>query len=136
MKKILIEVSPGELLDKISILEIKSKKILDKESLNFINKELKHLLEIKHKVLDANIDKDKSISILNNYEKLKNINEQLWLIEDKKRLFEKNSDFGENFIKISRDVHFLNDERASIKLNINKTSEFDLREIKQYTKYQ
>jgi len=136
MKKILIEVSPGELLDKISILEIKSKKILDKESLNFINKELKHLLEIKHKVLDANIDKDKSISILNNYEKLKNINEQLWLIEDKKRLFEKNSDFGENFIKISRDVHFLNDERASIKLNINKISEFDLREIKQYTKYQ
>ena len=87
MKKILIEVSPGELLDKISILEIKSKKILDKESLNFINKELKHLLEIKHKVLDANIDKDKSISILNNYEKLKNINEQLWVIERQKKAF-------------------------------------------------
>ncbi len=129
MNKILVEVSVGELLDKISILEIKSNKIKDPDKLNFINDEYKILKD----QLDTNI-KDYS-EIENLYKALKEINLKLWSIEDDKRLCEKNSDFGEKFIKLSRDVHFLNDERSKIKLEINNKTGSKIKEIKEYTKY-
>ncbi len=129
MNKILVEVSVGELLDKISILEIKSEKIKDPEKLNFINDEYKILKD----QLQANIKLDTVIENL--YNSLKEINSKLWVIEDEKRLCEKNSDFGEKFIKLSRDVHFLNDERAKLKLEINNKTGSKIKEIKEYTKY-
>ena len=113
MNKILVEVSVGELLDKISILEIKKEKIKDLDKLIFINDEYLVLT----KQLDKNIALKDELKKL--YEELKAINAKLWDIEDNKRMCEKNSDFGENFIKLSRDVHFLNDDRAKIKLAIN-----------------
>ncbi len=122
MNKILVEVSVGELLDKISILEIKKEKI-------FINDEYLVLT----KKLDENITLKDELKKL--YEELKAINAKLWDIEDKKRMCEKNSDFGENFIKLSRDVHFLNDDRAKIKLAINNKTGSKIKEIKQYTSY-
>jgi len=129
MNKILIEVSVGELLDKISILEIKKEKIKDPEKLKFINDE--------HAILKAQLDQNvKSDDKLNNlFQSLKDINAKLWLIEDDKRLCEKNSDFTENFIKLSRDVHFLNDDRAKIKLEINNHTGSKIKEIKEYTSY-
>ena len=129
MNKILVEVSAGELLDKISILEIKSEKIKDKEKLNFIKNEYKILKD----QLNTNIKNFNEIKSL--YNLLKEINSKLWIIEDDKRLCEKNSNFGEKFIKLSRDVHFLNDERAKIKLDINNKTGSKIREIKEYTKY-
>ena len=129
MNKILVEVSVGELLDKISILEIKYNKIKDPKKLNFIKDEYKILKD----QLNSNI-KDYS-EIENLYKALKEINLKLWSIEDDKRLCEKNSDFGEKFIKLSRDVHFLNDERSKIKLEINNKTGSKIREIKEYTKY-
>ena len=129
MNKILVEVSVGELLDKISILEIKSNKIKDPEKLNFINDEYKIL---KYQ-LNKNIKDYGEIESL--YNMLKEINSKLWVIEDDKRLCEKNSDFGEKFIKLSRDVHFLNDERSKIKLEINNKTGSKIKEIKEYTKY-
>ena len=129
MNKILVEVSVGELLDKISILEIKSEKIKDREKLNFINDEYKILKD----QLNTNIKNYSEIENL--YNSLKEINSKLWVIEDDKRLCEKNSDFGENFIKLSRDVHFLNDERSKIKLEINNKTGSKIKEIKEYTKY-
>ena len=129
MNKILVEVSVGELLDKISILEIKSEKIKDPEKLNFINGEYKILKD----QLNTNIKNYSEIESL--YNSLKEINSKLWVIEDEKRLCEKNSDFGEKFIKLSRDVHFLNDERAKLKLEINNKTGSKIKEIKQYTKY-
>ena len=129
MNKILVEVSVGELLDKISILEIKSEKIKDPEKLNFINDEYKILKD----QLQANIKLDTVIENL--YNLLKEINLKLWTIEDDKRLCEKNSNFGEKFIKLSRDVHFLNDERAKIKLEINNITGSKIKEIKEYTSY-
>ena len=129
MNKILVEVSVGELLDKISILEIKSEKIKDPEKLNFINDEYKILKD----QLQANIKLDTVIENL--YNLLKEINLKLWTIEDDKRLCEKNSNFGERFIKLSRDVHFLNDERSKIKLEINNISGSKIKEIKEYTSY-
>ena len=129
MNKILVEVSVGELLDKISILEIKSEKIKDPEKLNFINDEYKILTD----QLQANIKLDTVIENL--YNSLKEINLKLWTIEDDKRLCEKNSNFGEKFIKLSRDVHFLNDERAKIKLEINNITGSKIKEIKEYTSY-
>ena len=129
MNKILVEVSVGELLDKISILEIKSEKIKDPKKLNFINDEYKILKD----QLQANI---KSETVIENlYNSLKEINLKLWTIEDDKRLCEKNSNFGEKFIKLSRDVHFLNDERAKIKLEINNITGSKIKEIKEYTSY-
>tara|TARA_Y100001970_G_scaffold99513_1_gene125133 strand:+ start:1069 stop:1458 length:390 start_codon:yes stop_codon:yes gene_type:complete len=129
MNKILVEVSVGELLDKISILEIKREKIKDTESLKFIAEE--------YNVLKAELDKNiKSDNKLNDlFNSLKEINSKLWVIEDEKRLCEKNKDFGEKFIKLSRDVHFLNDNRARIKLEINKYTGSKIKEIKEYTKY-
>ena len=129
MNKILVEVSVGELLDKISILEIKSEKIKAPEKLNFINDEYKILKD----QLQANIKLDTVIENL--YNSLKEINLKLWTIEDDKRLCEKNSNFGEKFIKLSRDVHFLNDERAKIKLEINNITGSKIKEIKEYTSY-
>ena len=129
MNKILIEVSVGELLDKISILEIKKEKIKNIDNLKFINDEY---LVLK-KQLDENIKLNQEIKTL--YGELKAINEKLWNIEDNKRMCEKNSDFGENFIKLSRDVHFLNDDRARIKLDINNKTGSKIKEIKQYTNY-
>jgi len=129
MNKILVEVSVGELLDKISILEIKMGKIKDPVKLNFINAEYYILKE----QLDKNVPSNDKLNSL--YQTLKEINAKLWVIEDDKRLCEKNSSFTENFIKLSRDVHFLNDNRAKIKLEINNHTKSKIKEIKEYTKY-
>ena len=129
MNKILVEVSVGELLDKISILEIKSEKIKDPEKLNYIKDEYKILKD----QLNTNIKDYSEVESL--YNSLKEINSKLWVIEDDKRLCEKNSEFGEKFIKLSRDVHFLNDERAQLKLEINNKTGSKIKEIKEYTKY-
>ena len=129
MNKILVEVSVGELLDKISILEIKKEKIKDNEKLKFINNEHAILKE----QLDKNVSSDEKLNNL--FESLKKINAKLWVIEDDKRLCEKNSDFTENFIKLSRDVHFLNDDRAKIKLEMNNHTGSKIKEIKEYTNY-
>jgi len=129
MKKILVEISAGELLDKISILHIKLDKIKDKNLLNFIKKEYEVLIQERDKNIDLNDE------INNLYIELKTVNEKLWIIEDEKRLYEKNSKFDEKFIQVSRDIHFLNDRRAAIKLNINKILGSNIREIKLYTKY-
>jgi hypothetical protein len=129
MNKILVEVSVGELLDKISILEIKQEKIKDPEKLKFINDE--H--GILKNQLDNNVKSDEKLNTL--FKSLKDINAKLWVIEDDKRLCEKNSDFTENFIKLSRDVHFLNDDRAKIKLEMNNHTGSKIKEIKEYTSY-
>ena len=129
MNKILIEVSTGELLDKISILEIKKEKISDSSLLEIINLEY----SILKNESDKKVKKDQKIDEL--YKKLKKTNEKLWIIEDDKRLCEKNSDFGERFIKLSRNVHFLNDERAKIKLEINNHTDSKIKEVKRYTSY-
>ena len=129
MNKILVQVSVGELLDKISILEIKLDKIKDNEKLKFIKDEY----NILKKEFEENVNKNKKIDEL--FKSLKDINLKLWIIEDDKRMCEKNLEFGENFIKLSRDVHFLNDERAKLKLEINNVSGSKLKEIKEYTQY-
>jgi hypothetical protein len=129
MNKILVEVSVGELLDKISILEIKKEKIKDPEKLKFINDEY----EVLKNQLNQNVKSDEKLNDL--FNSLKDINSKLWVIEDDKRLCEKNSDFGEKFIKLSRDVHFLNDDRAKIKLEINNHTGSKIKEIKEYTSY-
>ena len=129
MNKILVEVSVGELLDKISILEIKKKKIKDLEKLKFINDEYNILKD----QLNKNVKSNEKLEKL--FQSLKEINARLWVIEDDKRLCEKNSDFGDKFIKLSRDIHFLNDERAKIKLEINNHTGSKIKEIKEYTNY-
>jgi len=129
MNKILVEVSVGELLDKISVLEIKKEKIKDPENLKFINDEY----NILNEQLKNNVKSDEKLN--NFFKSLKEINSKLWVIEDDKRLCEKNSDFGEKFIKLSRDVHFLNDDRAKIKLEINNHTKSKIKEIKAYTNY-
>ena len=129
MNKIIIEVSIGELLDKISILEIKLQKIKNPEKLRFIKDE--------YSILKDQLDKKiKSSGELNElYKSLKEINSKLWVIENDKRLCENNSEFGEKFIKLSRDVHFLNDNRAKLKLEINNQTGSKIKEIKEYTSY-
>ena len=129
MNKILIEVSVGELLDKLTILEIKQEKIKDPEKLKYINDEYSVLKDELNKSVKANPKLDEL------FNSLKKINEKVWVIEDDKRLCEKNSDFGEKFIKLSRDIHFLNDDRAKIKLEINNHTGSKIKEIKEYTKY-
>ena len=129
MRKILTEVSAGELLDKLSILEIKLNEIKNPTLLQEIKKEYITLTETKNN----NINSSNEIDIL--YKNLKEINEKLWKIENEKRLCEKNSDFGEKFIKLSRDVHFLNDNRAKIKLEINNHTGSKIKEIKEYANY-
>ena len=129
MNKILVEISAGELFDKISILEIKKEKIKDPEKLNFINNEYNVLKD----QLNQNLKSDEKLNTL--FTSLKEINNKLWTIEDEKRLCEKNSDFGDKFIKLSRDVHFLNDDRSKIKLEINNYTGSIIKEIKEYTNY-
>ena len=129
MNKILVEVSVGELLDKVSILEIKQEKIKDHEKLKFINDE--H--SILKSQLEQNVKTDEKLEKL--FQSLKEINSKLWVIEDDKRLCEKEKDFGEMFIKLSRDVHFLNDDRAKIKLEMNNHTGSKIKEIKEYTSY-
>ena len=129
MNKIIVEVSVGELLDKISILEIKQDKIKDPEKLSFINNE--H--SILKNQLEKNVKSDEKLEKL--FQQLKDINAKLWVIEDDKRDCEKNKDFGEKFIKLSRDVHFLNDDRAKIKLEMNNHTGSVIKEIKEYTSY-
>ena len=129
MNKIVVEVSVGELLDKISILEIKKEKIKDSEKLRFINNEY----DVLKDQFIKNVKSDEKLDSL--FKFLKEINNKLWVIEDDKRLCEKNSDFGNEFIKLSRDVHFLNDERAKIKLEINNHTGSKIKEIKEYTSY-
>ncbi len=129
MNKIIVEVSIGELLDKVSILEIKQEKIKDTEKLKFINNEYSVLKD----QLKKSVKSDEKLDKL--YQSLKEINSKLWLIEDEKRLCEKEKNFGEKFIKLSRDVHFLNDDRAKIKLEINNHTGSKIKEIKEYTKY-
>ncbi len=129
MNKIIVEVSIGELLDKISILEIKQGKIKDPEKLKFINNE--------HSILkdqfEKNVESDDRLNTL--FQSLKEINSKLWVIEDDKRQCEKDKNFGEKFIRLSRDVHFLNDDRAKIKLEINNHTGSSIKEIKEYTNY-
>ena len=129
MNKIIVEVSVGELLDKISILEIKKEKIKDPQKLKFISNE--------HSILKDQFEKNvKSDNKLNKlFQNLKEINAKLWVIEDDKRDCEKNKDFGDKFIKLSRDVHFLNDDRAKIKLEMNNHTGSSIKEIKEYTSY-
>ena len=128
MNKILVEVSVGELLDKISILEIKKKKIKDTEKLKFINDEYNILKD----QLDKNVKSNEKLEKL--FQSLKEINAKLWIIDDK-RMCEKNSEFGDKFIKLSRDVHILNDDRGKIKLEINNHTGSKIKEIKEYTEY-
>tara|TARA_B100000989_G_scaffold256598_1_gene205856 strand:+ start:2573 stop:2962 length:390 start_codon:yes stop_codon:yes gene_type:complete len=129
MNKIIVEISIGELLDKISILEIKQEKIKDPEKLKFIFKE--H--SILKNQMKNNIKSDDKLNKL--FQSLKEINAKLWIIEDDKRKCEKDKDFGDNFIRLSRDVHFLNDNRAKIKLEINNYTGSIIKEIKEYTNY-
>ena len=129
MNKILVEVSVGELFDKISILEIKKERIKDSDKLIFINSEY----EVLKSELEKNIKIDSKLEKF--FVALKNINSKLWIIEDEKRKCEKNSNFGEDFIRLSRDVHFLNDTRAKIKLDINNHTGSKIKEIKEYTNY-
>ena len=129
MNKILVEISVGELLDKISILEIKKEKIKDKDNLSYINDEYSLL----KKQLENNIKIDEKLKNL--IASLKEVNNNLWNIENEKRLYEKNKDFGEKFIKTSRDIHFLNDKRSKIKLEINLITKSKIKEIKEYTSY-
>ena len=129
MNKILVEVSIGELLDKLSILEIKKKKIKDNNKLKFISEEY----VILKNQFEKNVKIDNKLNNL--FKSLKDINNKLWDIENEKRLCEKNSDFGETFIKTSRDIHFLNDKRGNIKLEINNYTGSKIKEIKEYTGY-
>ena len=129
MNKILVEVSVGELLDKISILEIKKKKIKVLEKLKFINDEYNILKD----QLNKNVKSNEKLEKL--FQSLKEINAKLWVIEDAKRLCEKNSDFGDKFIKLSREIHFLNDDRSKVKLEINNHTGSKIKEIKEYTNY-
>jgi len=129
MNKIIVEVSIGELLDKISILEIKQEKIKNPEKLKFITNEYSILKD----QLEKKVKSDDKLNKL--YQSLKEINLKLWIIEDDKRQCEKDKDFGEKFIKLSRDVHFFNDDRAKIKLEINNHTGSSLKEIKEYTSY-
>ena len=129
MNKILVEVSVCELLDKLTILEIKQEKIKDPEKLKYITDEYNVLKE----QLSKNVKSSSKLDEL--FISLKKINAKLWVIEDNKRLCEQKSDFSDEFIKLSRDVHFLNDQRAKVKLEINKITGSKIREIKEYTSY-
>ena len=128
-KKILTEISAGELLDKIAILEIKLVKIKDKENLLEINKEYESLKETKN----SNIKLTKNLEKL--IIQLKEINLKLWDFEDKTRICEKNKDFGQTFINLSRSVYLNNDKRANIKSKINKMLGSNIKEVKQYVNY-
>ncbi len=129
MSKILTEISAGELLDKLSILEIKLNKIKDSSFLQEVKKEY----GILNKTKNDNVSSSDEIDIL--YKNLKEINEKLWNIENEKRLCEKNSDFNDKFIQLARNVYIENDKRSKIKLEINKVLGSNIKEVKQYTEY-
>ena len=128
-KKILTEISAGELLDKISILEIKLDKINDKENLQEINKEYKSLNDTKKSHLEI------TPVLQNLINQLKDVNIMLWSIEDEKRICEKNKDFSKKFIELARNVYINNDRRAKIKSEINKLLGSNIKEIKKYANY-
>tara|TARA_B100000579_G_C22042003_1_gene493067 strand:+ start:74 stop:475 length:402 start_codon:yes stop_codon:yes gene_type:complete len=127
--KILSEISPGELLDKISILEIKLVKIKDPKSLEKINMEYESLVEAKK----LSISPSKKLNDL--ITKIKEINLILWNIEDKIRICEKNKTFGKEFVDLARSVYLNNDKRAKIKSDINDILNSNIKEIKQYVDY-
>tara|TARA_B100000214_G_scaffold207080_1_gene150182 strand:- start:446 stop:835 length:390 start_codon:yes stop_codon:yes gene_type:complete len=129
MNKINIETSVGELIDKITILEIKKEKISDKKSLSIINKE--------HSSLEGTVQKDIKINdeIKKLWTELKKINLKLWEIEDEIRLCEKNKKFDEKFVELARSVYQCNDIRSKLKLKINHLTGSSLQEVKQYTEY-
>jgi hypothetical protein len=128
-KKILSEISAGELFDKISILEIKLEKIKDKNNLVEIYKEYKILKNAQN----SNVVITDKIEKL--FKEIKEVNTNLWNIEDKLRICEKNKDYGKNFIELARNVYFNNDKRSIIKLEINKILGSNIKEIKQYASY-
>ena len=128
-KKILSEISAGELLDKISILEIKLEKIKDKADQEEINKEYKILKEVQNSSLEVT-EKLKTL-----FKEIKEVNLNLWNIENKLRICEKNKDFGQTFIELARGVYLNNDKRSKIKLEINNILDSNIREIKQYANY-
>ena len=132
-KKIVAEISAGELFDKVTILQIKSKKISEKASLEEVNKELNLLENTRLELLNSN--KDNEERLIREFEKLKDINLSLWDIEDKIRICEKNKNFGKEFIELARLVYIKNDERAKIKLEINIKTGSKIKEIKEYTNY-
>ncbi len=129
MNKILVEISVGELLDKISILEIKKEKVKNPEKIKYILEE--H--SILKKQLNVSVKSDEKLNQL--FKSLKEINSKLWIIEDDKRQCEKEKNFDEKFIELSRNVHFFNDERAKIKLEINELTGSKIKEIKEYSSY-
>jgi hypothetical protein len=129
MSKILTEISAGELLDKLSILEIKLNKIKNSSFLQEVKKEY----DILNKTKNNNINPSDKIDIL--YKNLKEINEKLWKIENEIRLCEKNSDFNDKFVQLARNVYIENDKRSKIKLEINKALGSNIKEVKQYTEY-
>ncbi len=129
MSKILTEISSGELLDKLSILEIKLNKIKNPSLLQEVKKEY----DLLNKTKNNNINSSDKIDTL--YKNLKEINEKLWKIENEKRLCEKNSDFNDKFIQLARNVYIENDKRSKIKLEINKVLGSNIKEVKQYTEY-
>ena len=126
LNKILAEISAGELIDKITILEIKQIRINDDEKLRDVEKELSLLNDTLKKTISY-LSKIKTLS-----EKLKGINQKLWDIENGKRIAEKNNDFGEKFIELSRSVYKNNDERAKIKLEINNILGSNIKEVKSH----
>ena len=128
-KKILSEISAGDLLDKISILEIKLEKIKDKASQEEINKEYKILKEVQN----SNVEITEKLKTL--LKEIKEVNLNLWNIEDKLRICEKNKDFGQTFIELARGVYLNNDKRSKIKSKINEVSGSNIKEIKQYVDY-
>jgi len=128
-KKILSEISAGELLDKISILEIKIDKIKNKNSLTEINKEYEILKEVKKLNINFTVELDRL------FKEIKDINLNLWNIEDKIRICEKNKDFSETFIELARNVYFNNDKRAKIKSKINELLGSNIKEVKEYAEY-
>ena len=129
MSKILIQTSAGELVDKLTILEIKKEKIKDPKKLGVIEKEY---FSLENSFKDK-IKLNSQIQELRN--KLKKINQELWNIEDDIRFAEKNNNFNEKFIELARSVYKCNDKRAKIKLEINILTKSDITEIKQYTEY-
>ena len=128
--KILAEISVGELFDKITILNIKTKKISDNDKLQNIHTELKTLNDQSKKITISDTQALNDLVL-----KLQQINEALWDIENFKIECEAKKDFGESFIKLSRDVHFKNDKRAIIKKEINLLSNSQIVEEKEYSKY-
>ena len=127
--RVVSEISPGELLDKISILEIKLEKVKDKDR----QKRIKNEYDILKKVQNSSIEMSDKIKDL--YRSVSNVNIKLWDIEDKIRICEQNKDFGKNFIELARGVYFNNDKRAKLKNEINEILKSNIREIKQFVDY-